>query len=177
MAGSQTRGLEHTGNEGKKHRTGRSGAGQGGRKAAPWTGATGEPRTTDAPDLNIRGRARRHRGSRRGWSNPRTSDHRRPGLEHPGPSKAARGGPPGLEQPGDRGPLMPRIGSSGAEQGGKRAAPWTGATGGPHITDAPDWNIWGGARGQKGGPVDWGNGGLCGPLTPRYGASWAAQGG
>ena len=47
------------------------------------------------------------------------------GLEQPGQSKAARRRPPGLEHPRDRGPTPP-TGTSGAEQGGKKAGPETG---------------------------------------------------
>ena len=49
---------------------------------------------------------------------------------------------------------MRQTGASGAEQGGKKAAPWIGATGGTRTTDAPDWNSRGRARRQEGSSLD-----------------------
>ena len=62
------------------------------------------------------------------------------GLEDPGQGKAAGRRPPGLEQPGDRGPPTARTGTCRAEQGGRQAAPRTGASGERRRT-APYWTI------------------------------------
>ena len=86
MAGTQTPGLEHTGKEGKDHRTGTSGAEQGSKKAAPETGGPRGPRTTDAPDCNIRGRARRPENGLQYWS-ILGKKAERPGLDHAGLNK------------------------------------------------------------------------------------------
>ena len=137
MARTQALALENTGKEGKNHRTGASAAEQGGKRAAAWTGAAGVPQTTDAPDCNVRGRARRQEGGPKDWSNRGTADQQRPELKHPGQRKAARRRPPGLEHPGEE-CEQPCTGSSRDDQEG-------GATNEPAPLSTGDklaWSNW-----------------------------------
>ena len=80
---------------------------------------------------------------------------RRPGQEHPGPTKQQEAPPPGLEHPETSGGHTPTKGATGAEQAGGAAATPDWNIQGQVAVDSLDWNMRAGASSASRRPADW----------------------